>query len=96
MIANGYFSKDEPDLFKSITNDLLNNDYYLLLADFQAYLVAQEQVEETFKDKDRWCKMSIINCANMGIFSSDRTIEEYNRDIWKSKPVPVELGILNK
>ena len=96
MIDSGYFCPDQPDLFRSITDDMKHNDYYLLLADFQDYVEAQARVEKTFLDSDKWTEMSILNCANMGVFSSDRTIKEYNQDIWKSNPVPIKLGTLNR
>jgi starch phosphorylase len=96
MINTGYFCKEQPNLFNDICNELIHNDYYLLLADYQTYVDTQKQVEESYTDRAKWVQMSIINCANMGIFSSDRTITEYNRDIWQSKPVSIKLGSLNK
>jgi starch phosphorylase len=96
MIDSGYFCKEQPELFKSISDELIHYDYYMLLADYQAYIDAQALVEKTYKNQNKWLEMSIINCANMGIFSSDRTIKEYNRDIWKSNPVPIKLGSLNR
>jgi starch phosphorylase len=69
----------------------LNRDDYLLLADFPLYLAAQEQVDEAWRDTARWTRMSILNVARMGKFSSDRTIAEYNRDIWKAKPEPIRM-----
>lgn len=64
------------------------SDYYLLSADFQSYLQAHHSVEQAFKDKRLWAKRSILCTAGMGKFSSDRTIQEYARDIWNISPIP--------
>ncbi|KPL17399.1 MAG: maltodextrin phosphorylase [Bacteroides sp. SM23_62] len=92
MIAEGYFSDRDKDLFKPITDTLLNGDYYMILADFDDYLEAQENVNLMFKKKDEWNRRSIINTANMGRFSSDRTIIEYVNEIWKIIRVPIKLA----
>lgn len=93
MINEGYFSKDEPQLFRPIVEALLHKgDYFMLLADYRAYLDCQSRVEETYRNRQIWNKMSILNVANMGKFSSDRTIAEYAREIWKVKPVKIKLG----
>jgi starch phosphorylase len=70
---------------------LLHHDDYLVLADFQSYIDCQEEVSRAWADPGRWTKMSILNTARMGRFSSDRTIAEYCRDIWRAEPCPVEL-----
>jgi len=62
-----------------------------LLADYAAYIASQESVSAAYRDPRRWTRMSILNVARMGKFSSDRTIAEYCRDIWRAVPVPVEL-----
>ncbi len=88
MIKGGYFSKSEPDLFKPIVNSLLDyGDNYFVMADFESYVKCQEKVDETYKDLRNWTKMSILNTANMGKFSSDKTIMEYAKDIWDVKAV---------
>jgi starch phosphorylase len=93
MISEGYFSKDEPQLFRPIVEALLHKgDYFMLLADYRAYLDCQSRVEETYRNRQIWNKMSILNVANMGKFSSDRTIAEYAGEIWKVKPVKIQLG----
>ncbi|KWT77382.1 glycogen/starch/alpha-glucan phosphorylase [Candidatus Magnetominusculus xianensis] len=90
MIDNGFFSKNDANLFKPIIESLLNHgDQYLLMADFESYAKCQERVAELYKDQALWTKMSILNVANMGFFSSDRTIKEYADDIWLVKPVDV-------
>ena len=91
QIGNGYFSRGDSNLFKPLVDSLLYDDQYLLLADYQSYLDCQERVGEAYRDRDNWAKMSILNVARMGKFSSDRSIQEYCDDIWKVKPVPVEL-----
>ena len=64
-----------------------------MLADFASYVECQAKVEEAWRDRDRWTRMSILNAARMGKFSSDRAIREYMRDIWNAEPIPVELYI---
>jgi glycogen phosphorylase len=93
MIANGFFSHSQPQLFKPITDSLLNYDYYMLLADFASYVKCQEEVSEIYKDQEKWTKMSILNVANMGKFSSDRTVKEYADEVWNVKPVHIEIPI---
>ena len=90
-IASGYFSPRQPDLFKPIVESLLHKDEYLHLADYQSYIDCQEQVATAYQDQENWTRMSIINAAGMGKFSSDRTIQEYCQDIWKAEPVKIDL-----
>jgi starch phosphorylase len=92
MIADGYFSSSQANLFEPIIDSLLNKgDYYMLFADFESYVKCQEKVSETYKDKEKWTRMSILNVANMGKFSTDRTIKEYSDDIWNVKPVSITI-----
>jgi starch phosphorylase len=89
MIGSGFFSPDEPDRFKPIVDNLLQNgDHYLLLADYAAYIACQEKVESAYRNQDQWVRSAILNVANMGKFSSDRTISQYADVIWNAKPVP--------
>jgi starch phosphorylase len=90
-IANGCFSYGNHELFKPIVDSLLYHDEYMLLADFQAYIECQKQVSKAYLERDKWTKMSIINAARMGKFSSDRTINEYVKEIWNAKPVKITL-----
>ncbi|TAL35219.1 MAG: glycogen/starch/alpha-glucan phosphorylase [Spirochaetes bacterium] len=92
MIAGGYFSPGEPDLFRVVTDSLFAHDHYLLFADYESYVKCQDRVSAAFGDRDAWARMSVLNVARMGKFSTDRTIREYARDIWGVKPVKVELG----
>jgi starch phosphorylase len=89
-ISSGFFSPDNPDLFKPISHWLLETDEYMLLADFDSYLKCQEQVSAIYTDQVKWTQMAIRNVANMGKFSSDRAISEYCKDIWNIKPVSIE------
>lgn len=91
MISSGFFSPWSPELFKPITDSLLNQDTYMLFADFDAYLKCQERVSQAYKDAENWTRMSILNVAGMGKFSSDRSIQEYAKNIWSAKGVPIEL-----
>ncbi len=92
QIRRGTFSPDQIDLFGPITDSLLfQGDPYLLLADFESYVACQDRVSRAFLDRDGWARMSILNTARMGKFSTDRTISEYARDIWGVLPVPITL-----
>ncbi len=91
LISAGHFSHGDRALFKPLIDHLLWQDSYLLLADYAAYIASQESVSAAYRDPRRWTRMSILNVARMGKFSSDRTIAEYCRDIWRAVPVPVEL-----
>ena len=89
-ISSGIFSPEEPARFQPIVDTLLRNgDYYMLLADFASYIAAQEDVSRLYLDKEEWTRRSIINCGNMGKFSSDRTVGEYAREIWGVEPQKV-------
>ena len=91
MISGDYFNMEEKGIFQPIIEKLLNNgDYFMVLADYPSYVECQERVSEEFKDQDKWTKKSIINSANSGKFSSDRTIKEYAQEIWEVKPVMPE------
>jgi starch phosphorylase len=92
LLASAAFADEHLDLFKNILDGLLHNDNYMLFADYQSYIDTQTVVAETFKNPAKWAEMSIINCANMGMFSSDRTIMQYNKDIWRAAKVPITLG----
>jgi glycogen phosphorylase len=87
-LSSGVFSPGEPGLFRPIVDSLLNGgDPYLVLADFAAYCACQDEVEEAYRDPERWTRMAILNVARAGKFSSDRTIREYAEEIWKVPPV---------
>ncbi len=88
LIASGFFEPEHPETFRPLVQSLLDHDPYLLLADFQSYVDCQARVSEAFLDQDKWTRMAILNIAKMGKFSSDRTIREYAREIWRTVPVP--------
>lgn len=85
QIGSGVFSGGDRDLFRPLTDSLLNRDEYMLLADYQSYIDCQDLVSKAFKDKRDWTRMSILNVSRMGKFSSDRSIREYCDKIWKVK-----------
>ncbi|NES84044.1 MAG: glycogen/starch/alpha-glucan phosphorylase, partial [Moorea sp. SIO2B7] len=91
LINSGFFSHGDPELFKPLAYSLMSNDQYLLFADYQSYIDCQEKVSQAYRDQDNWTRMSILNVARMGKFSSDRSIREYCEEIWNVKPVEVEL-----
>jgi len=91
LLESGHFNQFEPGLFDDLINSIKSpNDPWMTIADFRSFIDTQERVEDAYRDKDRWTKMSILNCANSGKFSTDRTISEYNRDIWKLTPQPIK------
>ena len=91
LLESGHFNQFEPGIFDDLINSIKSaNDPWMTIADFRSYIDAQKRVEEAYRDQDLWTKMSILNCANSGKFSTDRTILEYNQDIWKLTPQPVK------
>ena len=97
QLVDGTYSGDNHELFREIYDSLLNTncssraDTFFILKDFRSYAEAQKRVEEAYKDRDNWAKKAIINVANVGKFSSDRTIEDYVKDIWKLDKVKVTM-----
>ncbi|MFM8294895.1 MAG: glycogen/starch/alpha-glucan phosphorylase, partial [Microcystaceae cyanobacterium] len=91
LINSGFFAHGDPGLFRPLTDNLLSSDPFLVLADFAAYVECQKQVGRAYLNVDQWTKMSILNVARMGKFSSDRSIREYCQDIWNIQPVNIEL-----
>ena len=87
LIRSGHFNQCEPGIFDMILNAMLNpHDPWMTLADFRSYIDAQEKVAQIWQDPTHWTQMSIMNTASSGFFSTDRTMQEYNRDIWKLTP----------
>jgi len=91
-IRSGLFSRGNLKRFQPLLDALMERDEYMVLADFQSYIDCQAKVETAYRDQDRWTRMSILNTARMGKFSSDRAVREYCRDIWKAEPVPVDMS----
>ena len=92
LIRNGFFCPEEPGLFRPLVDDLLDQDHFMVLADFRAYMARQADVGRALLDPDAWTRTAILNVARSGRFSSDRAVAEYNRDIWHAKPVHVDAG----
>ncbi|MDR2982933.1 MAG: glycogen/starch/alpha-glucan phosphorylase [Puniceicoccales bacterium] len=91
-LSSGYFTPEEPNAFISIVRSILDyGDPFLVMADYRSYVEAQERVDAAYRDKARWARMAILNTARVGKFSSDRTIHEYAKDIWKLKALPVSV-----
>src|SRR5204863_5834504 len=88
LIASGFFEPEHAELFRPLVQSLLEQDTYMLLADFQSYVECQERVSKAFQDQDQWTRMAILNIARMGKFSSDRSIGEYADRLWKARGVP--------
>jgi len=89
MIAGGAFSGGDRSAFEPVVRSLREHDEYMLFADYRSYVDCQQRAGDAYADRDRWTRMSIINVARMGYFSSDRAIREYCEDIWKVEPAVV-------
>jgi glycogen phosphorylase len=87
LIDSGFFSNGDGGLFHTLVESLLTRDDYMLLADYQAYVDCQQRVSDAYSDQNNWTRMSILNSARVGRFSSDRSIREYCRDIWNVRPI---------
>ena len=86
LIAGGFFSNGDREMFRPLVESLLDRDDYLLFADYQPYVECQERVGDAYRNQDAWTRMSILNSARVGRFSSDRSIRDYCRDIWHITP----------
>ena len=87
LIQSGFFCPEQPDLFRPLVDSLtIGGDHYKLAADFEDYAETQELVANDFIKEDDWAKRAILNIANMGGFSSDRTINQYAQEIWGIDP----------
>ena len=101
QLINGYYSPQDPELFRDIYNSLLNTqssdraDTYFILKDFRSYAEAHRKIDQAYRDEKWWARTAMLNTASAGKFSSDRTIEEYVRDIWHLKKIKVELKYFN-
>jgi glycogen phosphorylase len=93
LIRDGFFSRGSSAMFRDLIENLLFHDPYMVLADYQSYAACQQRVDEAYRDPEGWTRMSILNTARSGKFSSDRTIREYCTDIWQARAVPVELDV---
>ena len=91
LIRSGFFTRGDTALLQPLMDNLLNYDPYMLFADFASYIECQEKVSAAYRDTERWTRMAILNTARSGKFSSDRSIREYSRDIWRVDAVPITL-----
>jgi len=91
LLQNGAFSASDLEILRPLVEGLIWHDPYLVLADFESYVACQDRVSCAYVDVEQWARMSILNVARSGRFSSDRTIGEYCADIWHVQPVPVPL-----
>ena len=84
LLESGHFNLFEPDIFHDIISSLRSpDDHWLTLADFRSYVEAQKNAAACYRDREAWIHKSILNTASSGYFSTDRTMQEYNKDIWK-------------
>ena len=89
LLECGHFNQFEPGIFDPIVHSIRAlHDPWMTAADFESYVQTQRVVAETYQDQEKWTRMSILNTAASGQFSTDRTIQDYNRDIWHLQPVP--------
>jgi len=91
LIRSGLFSHGDTELFRPLTEHMIHSDPFLVLADFQAYVDCQKQVDLAYRAGHNWDRMSMLNTARIGRFSSDRSIQEYAEHIWQVEPVPIQL-----
>jgi glycogen phosphorylase len=88
-IASGVFSTDDTGRYRGLVDTLTHHDYFMICADFDAYWKTQVKIDEAWRDRNRWMRSSVLNTANVGWFSSDRTIGEYAEEIWSAPFVPI-------
>jgi len=91
LIKNGGFSPKEPNLFHPLVNSLTHHDEYMLMADYEPYMSCQAEVDKVYRHTEDWTRKSILNVARIGRFSSDRSIRDYAKKIWRLKPVKIHV-----
>jgi starch phosphorylase len=91
LLARGFLSNGDPSLFRPLADSLLYRDEYMLMADYQSYIECQDRVDKAYRNQELWTKMSILNVARIGGFSSDRSIRDYAEKIWNVKPVKIRI-----
>jgi starch phosphorylase len=92
LIRDGFFSPEDPGLFRPLIDTVMGGDRFLVLADFESYRSVQEKVCRDYADRKSWLRKAVLNVARSGKFSSDRTIMEYNRDIWKADRFKIPMN----
>ncbi len=93
QLSDGYFSPENPGLFKPIVESILSGDKYCVLADYASYIECQEKVSKAYQDQEKWTKMAILNVARSGKFSSDRAVNEYAKNIWNLSAVITDSSV---
>jgi glycogen phosphorylase len=96
LIGSGFFSPDEPDRFASVAEDLQTRDTFMVCADFDAYVEAEARAAAAYLDKKTWSRSALLNIAGSARFSSDETIRAYAKEIWKVRPIPVDMRLLTE
>jgi starch phosphorylase len=91
LVEQGHFSNGDQDLFRPLLQNLTGSDPFFVLADFADYLRAQEEVSQAWSDAPRWNRMALLNTARTGFFSSDRSIRQYAKEIWRAEAFPVTI-----
>ena len=91
LVELGHFSNGDSDLFRPLLNNLRGNDPFFVMADFADYMRVQDNVSRAWQDRQEWNRMSLLNTARSGFFSSDRSIREYCKSIWHVEPFPVKI-----
>ena len=94
LIDSGVFAHGDRGLFANLTANLLHHDPYLVLTDFPAYLETQQLVSDTWRERERWTRMSVLNLCRIGYFSSDRSIREYAEKVWRVRPTPIRSALV--
>jgi starch phosphorylase len=85
QLVNGYYSPENPELFRPLYDSLMYQDQYFILKDFDSYCEAHRRVDAAYRNESAWARSAMLNTAKCGKFTADRTIEEYAKDIWKMK-----------
>jgi glycogen phosphorylase len=93
-VYHGMFSGNEGDIFRPLMDSLMNQDPYMVMADFESYAKCQEAVSAAYRNQAEWWRKSILNVANMGKFSSDRAVHQYADKIWGIKPLKIPLNMV--
>jgi starch phosphorylase len=91
LLRSGFFTRGDAEVLRPLLDDLLNHDPYLVMADFHSFLECQDRVAAQYRDTEHWTRMSILNTARSGLFSSDRAVREYCEGIWRVRAVPIQL-----
>jgi starch phosphorylase len=92
MLDSGFFSPNEPERYASVVHNLRTVDPFMVCADFDAYVAMEAEAARAFTDKRTWSRKALVNIAGSARFSSDETVAQYAKEIWKIRPIPVDMG----